>query len=112
MIAALAGALAVIALLLIQPRACGRFLIAAADAAVEFRTSWRRGRRPKVNTPGGPVSLLTPPPLDRVQVDTVSALKNYGMKKKDAEALVRIVGTAADVPALLIRALARRKVAA
>lgn len=108
--AALAGAAAVIALLLTWPRTCGRFLIAAADAAAEFRASWKR-RRPGLKPwPGVPVAAA----LDRVQVDTVSALKNYGMGKKDAEALVRSIGTAADVPALLMRALEsrRRKVAA
>lgn len=103
----LIGAALVIAPLLTWPRTAAHLLIATADAFAAFRGSWKH--RGKVSAKIG--QLKTVPvaaALDQVQIDTVSALKNYGMTKPDAEALVRLVGTASDVPALLARAMQSR----
>ena len=116
----LIGAAAVTAPLLLWPRAAAHLLIATADAFAAFRNSWKRGapnsrELPRLTNnavakarPGKNQGRALPITLDAVQIDTVSALKNYGMAKPDAEALVRMAGTASDVPALLVRALESR----
>jgi hypothetical protein len=100
----LTGAALVMVPLLTWPRTAAHLLIATADAAAAFRGSWkRRGRAQQIKAVAQKAAAL-----DQVQIDTVSALKNYGMTKPDAEVLVRLVGTASDVPALLARAMQSR----
>lgn len=99
----LTGAAVVIVPLLAWPRTAAHLLIATADAAAAFRGSWKRRGQIKAVP-----AKAAAPALDQVQIDTVSALKNYGMARPDAEALVRLVGTASDVPALLAKALQSR----
>jgi hypothetical protein len=83
-------------------RQVARFLVAFAAAREAFRKNWRRPVSIRTDN-RGPVSIT----LDPIQRETVSALVNFGQRKKKAEATVRAAGTAADVAALLRRCMER-----